>query len=110
MFDISTLTLLLFLHWVADFVMQSDKMAKEKSISNWQLTRHCLVYSIPFMFFGWQYALLNAGIHWCVDWHTSRITKILYAKGNIHYFFVVIGFDQYLHFCTLLLTFGYFFK
>ena len=103
---------LLFIHWIADFVLQTDRMAKEKSSNNLMLFYHCFMYAILFagatimynygtegILFG---ALLGL-IHFPIDYITSRINKRLYKKGDIHNFFVSIGFDQLLHMITILL-------
>ena len=96
---------ILFLHWVADFLLQNDNMALNKSSSNFWLSYHIAVYMLPFwVFFGWRYAFLNAAAHFVVDWCTSRITKRLWAAQKAHWFFVVIGADQLLHVATLLYT------
>ena len=86
---------LLFIHWIADFVCQSDEMAKKKSTSNLFLFYHCFMYGI--MFIGlpilmniWEplFGILLGLIHFPVDYITSRINAKLYAKGDIHNFFV----------------------
>ena len=98
-----TILIILFLHFVADFVLQSDQMAQNKSKSNYWLGYHVLVYMIPFVLVcGWQYALLNGVAHFAVDYCTSRISSRFWAQKKIHYFFVTIGFDQFLHTAFLL--------
>ena len=104
------LLLLIWFHWLSDFVFQSDKMAKRKNKSNKWLTIHVLVYSIPFLYFGWKFALVNLALHWLVDYFTSRVTSELWVRGEVHYFFVVIGLDQAIHITTLILTFNYLVK
>ncbi len=95
-------------HWWADFVTQTDDMAKKKSTSFGWLTFHVFTYSIPLLiWFGWRYAAINGVAHWIVDAITSRITSRLWAKKQVHNFFVVIGFDQAVHITVLLLTMDY---
>ena len=98
---------ILGLHFISDFILQSDWIAKNKSKSNKALLIHTSVYSLPFLaVFGWKYALVNMTLHTAIDFVTSRISSKLYAKGKIHEFFVVIGFDQYLHAICLISTIG----
>jgi hypothetical protein len=101
---------LLTLHCLCDFGLQNDQMAINKSTSFKWLTYHAVVYTIPFMFIGWQFALVNGVAHWCVDGCTSRITSYLWKNNDRHNFFLVIGIDQWIHTVTLILTYNYFFN
>lgn len=103
MTNIAILTVI-WMHFVADFVCQSDWMARNKSKANIPLLTHVSVYSLPFFWFGWRYALANAGAHFVTDWITSRASSRLWAKQKVHWFFVVIGLDQAIHMSTLVLT------
>ncbi len=91
-------------HFAGDFIAQTDWQAKNKSKSNKALFLHIGSYSLFLLPFGWRYALLNGAIHTCIDYVTSRESSKRWAKGEVHNFFVVVGFDQYLHFLTLFLT------
>ncbi len=105
-------------------------MAQNKSTSNKWLGAHVLTYC--FVFWGayiiWLLAgglvsshfgvdlphfgtasfgafiLLNGVLHFCTDWVTSRCSKHFWEKKDIHNFFVAIGFDQFIHGVTLILT------
>lgn len=112
-----TIIVILFAHWVADFVAQTDQMAKNKSTSMRWLTSHVIAYGAfltLFIIFGLGklpilWIALNMALHGCVDFVTSRITSRLHKAGEIHWFFVVIGFDQFLHTAMLLTTAAYMF-
>lgn len=97
---------LLAIHWVADFILQTHWQASNKS-KNWNaLLCHVgsyalALYTASFLLFDWYvataFALVNGILHFATDAVTSRITSRLYAKGNWHNFFVVIGLDQLIH-------------
>jgi len=101
------LILIIWLHWFADFVLQTDKMARGKSKSNKWLSIHIAVYMLPLFILGWKFALINGATHWVVDWVTSRITSRLWEKQQVHNFFVVIGLDQAIHMTILFLSWEY---
>jgi hypothetical protein len=110
---IDLLILILFAHWVADFIGQTHWMATNKS-KNWTaLTSHVAVYtSIMTLFMAFAlpgpawvaFIGITFFTHFITDAITSRITSWLWAKGDIHNFFVVVGFDQLIHYTTLIGT------
>lgn len=108
---------LLTVHFIGDFILQSDWMAQNKS-KNWgALSLHVLTYTttlqafyIPLLFFeapfeGLKYyAILNGAFHFATDAITSKINKRLWEQKKVHWFFVGIGADQLIHTWTLGLT------
>jgi hypothetical protein len=126
---------ILFIHWFADFVLQTDKQAKGKS-KNWtDLLMHTTTYSFIWFIIGIVYFFNNAdfvnlglynddlfarcviifpGItfiaHTITDYFTSRLNSKLWEQGKVHNFFVSIGFDQVLHYLQLFLTYYYLVK
>jgi hypothetical protein len=118
MISFYTITTVLFCHWLADFVFQTDEQAKGKSSSNYWLGQHVAVYSMglfamvlfnssSFVTFGSgiAFVLVNAIAHFCTDYVTSRQSSRLWKEGKVHDFFVMIGADQMIHYSTLFGTF-----
>lgn len=110
----------LVLHWLADFVCQTDYQAKNKSKNSIVLLSHvveyCSVLFVGSVILFWfkvepvvviTWVLLNGVLHFTTDYITSRITSYLWAKGDVHNFFVVIGFDQLVHYICLFGTLEY---
>ena len=95
---------LLWIHFIADFVLQSDKMALSKSKSLKWLTIHSAIYGGWFIIFGWQVALFLFASHWVVDFVSSRLNAKFYAAGNRRAFFLTIGADQFVHLALLVLA------
>lgn len=96
---------LLVLHFVADFVLQSHWMAINKS-KRWDaLFCHVFVYSLCFFLYGFPFVCYTFAFHFVIDACTSRVTSYLWREQEVHWFFVVIGFDQLLHFVTLAYTY-----
>lgn len=123
--------LILTIHWFADFVCQRHKDAVNKSSSNAHLRSHVgeytsimslglwlslsimksdenLIYFYPMITLAWFYAITFV-VHFCTDYVTSRWSKYLREKEDYHNFFVVIGFDQLLHYVQLFVTAKYFY-
>ncbi len=123
MISFYTLFVILFIHWLFDFVLQSDAMAKGKSSSNLSLFEHIAVYTgglliiiaMTCLTFNHQtmavvWIAFNAVAHFITDWVTSRASSALYKEGKTHDFFVCVGIDQFIHYITLIGTFIYFSK
>jgi len=121
---------LLILHWICDFILQTDEQAKGKS-SSWScLLRHTAIYSLMFTFCLFvlegvstennlrHIVLLNCFtfmwitfiLHTLTDYITSREVKKFFDVGNHHYGFIVIGLDQILHYIQIFLTYNYLFN
>lgn len=137
----TTLTLpisLVVAHFIADFLLQSDWMALNKSKSFKALNTHVSAYSAVMML--WAVGHLNEEYvrtsvilftlvtyvtHFVTDAITSRLTSKLWfidfyprphkdnygayelfahVNGKRHWFFVMIGLDQVIHYVTLALT------
>ena len=128
---------LLVLHFVGDFVLQSNWMALNKSRRLDALFAHAITYSLMFLPYGLEFVAITFVTHFITDYHTSRLTSKLWFLQMIpnpfrlqmdyfiynkdgwiylakepdgskrHWFFVVIGFDQLLHAAQLALTYNW---
>lgn len=107
---------IVFWHWVADFVGQPEWMKRDKSSSIGALTGHVGIYSAFWLFpsclwacmYGTQmlwFAPITFVCHWITDYFTSRLNKRLWDNDKVNAFFISIGFDQFLHYTQLFLTF-----
>lgn len=102
--------LIIWMHFIADFILQSDKIAINKSKNNYVLTKHVIIYTIPFIILSLfiplsvYWIIFNGVAHWITDYITSRWTSYLWKNDERHWFFVVIGLDQSLHMSALLVS------
>lgn len=119
MLPVSTMLLILFFHWFADFVLQSEWQAKNKCINNFALFKHIFIYSFativlwsiffngnPKNFF-LAFSLIFI-LHFLTDYITSRINAYFYKKNDIHRLFIIVGLDQWFHVVQLFLIFYFF--
>ena len=121
--------IILFIHWIADFVVQTHWQAQNKSKNNIALLYHISTYTltwfVSFSFYTIYLYIQISGLpgelgfdttilwffpitfvsHFITDYFTSRLNSYLYKKGDIHNFFVSVGFDQILHYLQLFLTY-----
>ncbi len=113
---------IIIVHWIADFVLQTDKQAKGKS-KNWDdLISHTTLYSMIWGLPIYTLLSLNSNswntesnavlfmimtfiAHTITDYFTSRLNSKLWEKGEVHNFFVSVGFDQVLHYLQLFSTY-----
>ncbi len=131
--EIFDILIILFLHFVSDFVLQTRRMAQKKSKSLFWLSWHVLVYT-TFLFWGWvcfvgfndysSYTVFGVFYmvfisHFLTDFTTSKFTTYSYVRSierNIsikkrnrwqYIFWLVLGLDQFVHFLSLILIYNY---
>jgi hypothetical protein len=112
--------IIILIHWVADFLLQTQKMAINKSKDNYWLFLHVLVYSLIWFFIGLfffniiivlLFSIITFICHFITDYFTSRWTSKLYKQEKYYgfpAFFSVIGLDQFLHYLQLIICYEYF--
>jgi hypothetical protein len=104
--DIRALIALTAVHFLADFVLQSNWMAVNKSRRWDALFAHVLTYAGCFLVvFGWKFALITFACHLVTDYYTSRLNARNWAAQETHWFFVGVGLDQMSHVWQLLYTY-----
>jgi hypothetical protein len=121
MITLTEIFAIFIIHWIADFVLQTDKQAKGKSKNWYPLIEHTLVYSTVWFVLGaflcafdikylpmlGLFFIITFISHTITDYFTSRLNAKLWAKGDVHKFFISVGFDQVLHYIQLFLTYYY---
>jgi hypothetical protein len=109
---LATYVVLLAAHFLADFVLQSDRQARGKSVAIPPLLEHVGAYTavigvaaiVLLGIAGVAFAIVNGALHFATDFITSRWSARLDAAGRRHGFFIVVGFDQLVHQTTLAAT------
>ena len=120
---IQVFILILLIHFLADFALQTHEQAQKKgqgkSFWNRWLAYHVgvytLIWGVTFWFLPLQHGLdniwtwllfmLSIGVpHYVTDYLTSRIGKPFWESGDFHNGFVVVGFDQVVHYLCLLVV------
>lgn len=126
MISIIEILAILLIHWIADFCLQNNYMALNKSHSNHALFLHTLVYSIGVFFgiailyaamygsganalwFALKFSIITLIIHSITDYYTSRLNAKLWPlwiNESNRLFFTAIGGDQLLHYAQLFITY-----
>lgn len=112
---IPVILFILFIHWLSDFVLQTDYQARNKSKRLKALITHTALYSLAWISL-WpllgKYTFYFIGItfiaHTFTDFFTSKLNAKLRSDNNERKFFISLGFDQFLHHVQLILTYNYF--
>jgi len=122
----SVIISLLFIHWIADFVLQLPSWADTKWYNLNSLKKHCATYG-AILFGGlvcinsldmtfsilclcFIFAFTNTIFHYLFDYYSSKWLHALFVEKRIHDFFVVMDLDQMSHICLLILSYNFFFN
>lgn len=106
----------MFVYFLTDFGLQTHDQAVNKSSKIYDLVCHTSIYSLCFLIIislitnfkiGLEFAIITFLAHTITDYITNRISKIYFEKQDYHNGFVVVGFDQLLHYIQLFLTFQF---
>ncbi len=111
--------IIILIHYIGDFLFQTEDMATNKSKSNYWLMAHVTVYSFVWIIIGlffypliivMCFALITFICHFITDYFTSRWTGRLYMAKKYYgfpAFFSVIGLDQVLHYAQLIICYEF---
>ena len=90
---IKTLYLIFACHFIGDYVLQTDFLAKTKGQNWWHLIAHCVLYTVPFaIVFGidWELAVI-LGSHLIIDPLKARWNVINYAEDQCLHLLIAGG-------------------
>ena len=109
---LTKIVVVLFLHFVADFIFQTRWQATNKS-KRWDaLAFHCATYAAGMCgpcvigHISWMWLAFNSLAHFFTDAVTSCISSACFQRGGAgnKWFWITIGFDQWIHAATLIAT------
>lgn len=119
MISLNALALIFTVHWIADFIMQDEQWALNKSKDNTVLLKHTITYSatwiLPVLLYTRSivgtllFVIVTFVIHTTQDYLTSRATSAKFAKKETGSAipnlgaFTYIGYDQLLHYLQLVI-------
>lgn len=100
--------IIIWIHFLVDFVLQPDKMREMKCKSYKWLALHSVLYGCAFLFLAWEYAVINMVLHFVVDGVTIKIDHWFVEREKRYFSFVLKGFDQALHITILYVSLMFF--
>ena len=86
------LVIILACHFVGDFVLQTDYLAKTKGENWYHMFIHCFLYAMPFLltfWFDWRLLILFVS-HFIIDTLKARYHKIGYLLDQVLHLLVCI--------------------
>ena len=84
--------ILLASHFIGDYVLQTDFLAKTKGDNIWHLFIHSVLYSLPFMIafgFNWKVPFI-IGTHMVIDASKARYKVINYVTDQVFHLMVLV--------------------
>lgn len=120
--EINFIILILIAHYFSDFLMQNEEIANNKHKSLDYLIVHSATYGLwmilvmllcvsvldmdvdKLLVIDWM--IINTGLHFVIDFVSSKITASYYKKGKFRSFLNIIWLDQIIHIILLITTFN----
>lgn len=101
---ISVVLLLVFLHFIGDFVLQEGIIRVYKSSNNKLLAIHCILYALPFSIISLKLALVTSFLHFLSDYTLTDLSTKFWSDRDRSKYSLLQGFDQWLHLVVLLVS------
>ena len=106
MFSLEIIIWIVVVHFVADYLLQTEWMGVNKSSSLTALGSHIAIYTVVLMLaIDPVWGLFNGIVHGVIDYGSSRWSKRLWVNKEYSSFFTVLGFDQLLHLMILFVSY-----
>jgi hypothetical protein len=99
------LYLILIVHYIADFLLQTRWMGENKSKNMLAMSAHIFIYTLALSIFGLKFAVVNGFFHLLTDIFSSKLTTYFYGQKNMYGFWAIIGLDQLIHVLILVYTY-----
>ena len=109
--ELAIILKIIICHWIGDGLLQTEKMATQKSKSTYWLSTHVGTYMLPFLvafYYIWPWVFLMGALHWIQDYVTSRVNSYFLEIKDNSKFWTCIWFDQMLHYVILFVSITYF--
>ena len=117
MISLNDILIILFVHTLFDWCLQTRWQANNKHKSLEALGKHVEIYIIGLiiasfflfdnMILGMIWASVNAVLHFITDFITSRRSRKFKKERKDWLFIVNAGVDQFIHYATLFITLEY---
>lgn len=110
--DNITLAIILLMHYVADFLLQSQNVRKNKHDSLEEMFTHIGIYSVVMMCTTWVLGLppiwwaINVLAHLAVDFMTAPASHSFFSTEDYWWGMNIVGLDQLIHIFILIATYN----
>lgn len=107
---LAIISLLMFKHFIGDFILQTKNQALHKHILWHPLgILHSLIHAVLTIFVLWSftnpelvliYAFLDGLTHYAIDFFKMNINYMYNLKPDNQLFWALVGLDQFMHYLT----------
>jgi hypothetical protein len=101
---------IIWIHFIADFVLQPRFVSNNKKDSLLVLLLHIVIYCAFFTLFFFRmphFVLLLGVTHFIIEFVSSKLYDRFTREKKYYYFFLLVGLDQALHLTSIFLLHAY---